>query len=232
MDCTASSMERSAYRVWAGLASARSSGTASCGRAPPTTGVSSTHFSGDGARRSPLKQLLPRAQATRCVHYAGTRHAGIDWQMVGNCDTDNRRINNLGHLDYGEDMHRRGPRPVGGQLATLNNARHWRKEHEWRLAPGRRADILLSVTYRFQIDRVMAEGEIVAEGGRLTADIPVKPVSLRHEHNKDEHPLTAADFEGKSAGQGVENGRAPPFYIAQTSAYHAGTHRRSQARPA
>ena len=62
---------------------------------------------------------------------------------------------------------------VAIQMATLNTAQHFGLEREiGSIAPGRRADIILSSDLNtLPIDLVIARGEVLAEDGRLTADI-------------------------------------------------------------
>ena len=190
------------------------------------TGVSSTHFSGDGAKaialleRGCFLELKPR-DARQAIRELVA--AGIDWQMVGMCVDDRpaERISQLGHLDYELRICiEEGLDPIIAiQLATLNNARHWRKEHEVGIiAPGRHADILfLRNLTAFEIDKVMAEGVIVAEGGRLTADIPIRPAPAYVLNSiKLPKPMMAKDFEVKTA-KGVKKVNAAvlrPFYYS------------------
>jgi adenine deaminase len=172
------------------------------------TGVSSTHFSGDGAKaialleRGCFLELKPRDSRQAIRELVA---AGIDWQMVGMCVDDRpaERISQLGHLDYELRICiEEGLDPVTAiQLATLNNARHWRKEHEIGIvAPGRRADILFITDLDgFKVDRVMADGEVVAEKGKLTVDIPIKPAPTYVLNTiRLRKPLTAKDFEVKA----------------------------------
>ena len=172
------------------------------------TGVSSTHFSGDGAKaialleRGCFLELKPRDSRLAIHELVAT---DIDWQMVGMCVDDRpaERISQLGHLDFELRICiEEGLDPITAiQLATLNNARHWRKEHEVGIiAPGRRADILfLTDLDAFKFDRVMADGEIVAEKGRLIVDIPIKPAPAYVLNTiKLRKPLTAKDFEVKA----------------------------------
>jgi len=190
------------------------------------TGVSSTHFSGDGVKalalleRGCFLELKPRdsRQAIRDLVAAG-----IDWQMVGMCVDDRpaETISRLGHLDYELRICiEEGLDPVTAiQLATLNNARHWRKEHEVGIiAPGRRADILfLTDLEGFEVDRVMADGEMVAEKGRLTVDIPIKPApSYVLNSVKLPRPVIAEDFEVRApAGKKSVNAVVlRPFYFS------------------
>jgi adenine deaminase len=59
------------------------------------------------------------------------------------------------------------------QMATLNTAQHFGLERELgSITPGRRADLLVvSDLQELTIDLVMARGKVMAEHGRLTADI-------------------------------------------------------------
>jgi adenine deaminase len=188
------------------------------------TGVTSTHFSGDGAKalalleRGCFLELKSRdsRQAIRDLIAAG-----VDWQMVGMCVDDRpaELISKLGHLDYELRIAlEEGLDPIIAiQLATLNNARHWRKEHEVGIiAPGRHADILfLTDLKKFTIDRVMADGVIVAEKGKLTVDIPIRPAPTYVLNTiKLRKTLTAKDFNVKApAGKTKVNAVAlRPFY--------------------
>ncbi|HIH88380.1 TPA: adenine deaminase [Candidatus Bathyarchaeota archaeon] len=190
------------------------------------TGVSSTHFSGDGAKalalleRGCFLELKPR-DARQAIRELVA--AGVDWQMVGMCVDDRpaERISQLGHLDYELRICiEEGLNPVTAiQLATLNNARHWRKEHEVGIiAPGRRADILFITDLKaFEVNRVMADGEIVAEKGKLIADIPIRPAPAYVLNSIKLHrPLTAKDFEVKAhAGKTrVKAAVLHPFYFS------------------
>ncbi len=172
------------------------------------TGVSSTHFSGDGAKALTLLERgcfleLKSRDSRQAIRELVA--AGIDWQMVGMCVDDRpaEKISQLGHLDYELRICiEEGLDPVIAiQLATLNNARHWRKEHEVGIiAPGRRADILfLPDLAKFEVDRVMADGVIVAEKGNLTVDIPIRPAPEYVLNTiKLRKPLDAKDFDVKA----------------------------------
>lgn len=60
------------------------------------------------------------------------------------------------------------------QMATLNTAQHFGLERELgSITPGRRADIVLtSDLIALPIEMVIARGRVLAEHGKLTADIP------------------------------------------------------------
>ena len=84
------------------------------------------------------------------------------------------------------------------QMATINNAAHWQVSHRHGvLAPGRCADVLLvSDLEQVVVDRVVANGRLVAEGGRLTAPLDAGAIdpALRHTVRLARE-LRAADFE-------------------------------------
>ncbi|MDQ3560560.1 MAG: adenine deaminase, partial [Pseudomonadota bacterium] len=67
-----------------------------------------------------------------------------------------------------------GLRPITAiQMATLNTAQHFGLERELgSITPGRRADLILSADLvTLPIETVVAQGAVLAENGRLTADI-------------------------------------------------------------
>tara|TARA_B100000780_G_scaffold201223_1_gene142665 strand:- start:406 stop:2196 length:1791 start_codon:yes stop_codon:yes gene_type:complete len=68
-----------------------------------------------------------------------------------------------------------GVKPITAiQMATLNTAQHFGMERDMgSIAPGRRADIILTSDLpTLPIELVIAQGEVLAENGVLTADIP------------------------------------------------------------
>ena len=68
-----------------------------------------------------------------------------------------------------------GLKPITAiQMATLNTAQHFGLERELgSITPGRRADLILtSDLVALPIEMVIAQGKVVAENGKLTADIP------------------------------------------------------------
>lgn len=66
------------------------------------------------------------------------------------------------------------PPVVALQMATINTAQHFGLEREiGSIAPGRRADMILtSDLAALPVETVIARGRVLAEGGRLKADIP------------------------------------------------------------
>lgn len=91
-----------------------------------------------------------------------------------------------------------GLKPVTAiQMATLNTAQHFGLERELgSITPGRRADVILtSDLTTLPIECVIARGVVVAENGRLIADIPPfpYPASAKNTINMA-RDLTAEDF--------------------------------------
>ncbi|VAW40536.1 Adenine deaminase [hydrothermal vent metagenome] len=68
-----------------------------------------------------------------------------------------------------------GLKPITAiQMATLNTAQHFNVEKDiGSITPGRYADIILSSSLvEMPIEMVIANGEVIAENGRLTIDLP------------------------------------------------------------
>ena len=91
-----------------------------------------------------------------------------------------------------------GLKPVTAiQMATLNTAQHFGLERELgSITPGRRADLVLtSDLVTLPIEMVIARGRVLAEHGRLTAEISAfaYPASAKNTVNM-KRDLTAADF--------------------------------------
>lgn len=92
-----------------------------------------------------------------------------------------------------------GLRPITAiQMASLNTAQHFGLERELgSITPGRRADLILTSNLAaLPIELVMARGHLLAENGRLVADIPpyAYPASARGTVNMA-RDLTANDFD-------------------------------------
>ena len=87
---------------------------------------------------------------------------------------------------------------VAIQMATINTATHFGLERELgSIAPGRRADMILTSDLRaLPMDLVIARGEVMAEQGRLIADIPAfaYPKEARDTVHLAQ-PLAATDFD-------------------------------------
>lgn len=125
-----------------------------------------------------------------------------DWRNVG-LAVDDRTAADL--LDRGGMNHEVAtaialgvPPMTAYQMATINNAAHWQVSHlHGVLAPGRYADVLIvSDLEKVVIDRVVASGRLVAEGGRLTAPLDGGALdpSLRNTVRLARE-LRASDFE-------------------------------------
>jgi adenine deaminase len=71
-----------------------------------------------------------------------------------------------------------GLKPITAiQMATLNTAQHFGLERELgSITPGRRADLILtSDLVALPVEMVIAHGKVLAENGKLIADIPAHP---------------------------------------------------------
>jgi adenine deaminase len=146
-----------------------------------------------------------------------------DWRHVG-LAVDDRTAADL--LDRGGIDHEVRtaialgvPAITAYQMATINNAAHWQVAHlHGLLAPGRYADVLLvSDLEKVVIDRVIANGRVVAERGRLTGPLPAAPIdpSLRNTVRLSRE-LRAADFEivAPPSRRDVQAYVLPPRYFS------------------
>ena len=115
---------------------------------------------------------------------------------------------------------------VAIQMATINTARHFGVERELgSITPGRRADVILTSDLRaLPVEMVVAQGRLLAEGGRLLVDCPRIdwPDSARNSVHLG-RVLTAADFrvpaEGREADVrviGVIENQAPTRALTAT----------------
>ena len=115
---------------------------------------------------------------------------------------------------------------VAIQMATINTARHFGVERELgSITPGRRADVVLTSDLRaLPVEMVVAQGRLVAEGGRLLVDCTRIdwPDSARNSVHLG-RVLTAADFrvpaEGREADVrviGVIENQAPTRALTAT----------------
>ncbi len=87
---------------------------------------------------------------------------------------------------------------VAIQMATINTATHFGLERELgSIAPGRRADMILTSDLpSLPVETVIARGQVVAERGRLTIDIPAYDYpDFAVDTVKLGHKLTAKDFD-------------------------------------
>lgn len=89
------------------------------------------------------------------------------------------------------------------QMATLNTAQHFGLERELgSITPGRRADLILTPDLaRLPVEMVIARGRVLAENGKLIADIPAYayPASARSTV-KMGRKLKAEDFDIAAPG--------------------------------
>jgi adenine deaminase len=92
-----------------------------------------------------------------------------------------------------------GLKPVTAiQMATLNTAQHFSLERELgSITPGRRADLILtSDLVTLPVEIVIAHGKVLAENGKLTADIPAYPYPKSARNTvKMGRKLVAKDFD-------------------------------------
>ncbi|MEX3007310.1 adenine deaminase [Hoeflea sp. TYP-13] len=92
-----------------------------------------------------------------------------------------------------------GLKPVTAiQMATLNTTEHFGMERELgSITPGRRADMILSSDLAsLPVETVIARGEVLAENGVLTAEIPHHAYpAFAKDTVKLGKPLAARDFE-------------------------------------
>ena len=92
-----------------------------------------------------------------------------------------------------------GLKPVTAiQMATLNTATHFGLERELgSITPGRRADLILtSDLVTLPVEVVIARGRVLAEDGRLSAEIAPYPYPAAAKSTvRVARPLTARDFD-------------------------------------
>lgn len=106
---------------------------------------------------------------------------GLDSRFFVLCTDDchSGTLVNEGHMDRVlRHAISRGLKPVTAiQMATLNTAQHFGLERELgSITPGRRADLVLTPDLvALPIELVMARGEVLAEHGRLTVELPPFP---------------------------------------------------------
>jgi len=125
--------------------------------------------------------------------------------------TDDRHPEDLmreGHIDH---VVRRaieeGVDPIKAiQMATLNTAEHFELDREMgSISPGKIADVVMVGNLeKFNVERVIANGKIVAERGKLKITLPIrKPPSFAKKTMKLKRRVSAEDFEiiAKKAGK-------------------------------
>jgi adenine deaminase len=106
------------------------------------------------------------------------------------------------------------------QMATLNTAQHFGVEREvGSIAPGRRADLILtSDLATLPVEMVIARGMVLAEGGKMTTDLPAfpYPASVRDTVHVG-RTLTPHDFD-IAAPAGAEQVRARVIGVIENQA--------------
>ena len=127
--------------------------------------------------------------------------SGIDSRSFILCTDDSHSgtLVNEGHMNrVVRHAIAQGLKPITAiQMATLNTAQHFGLERELgSITPGRRADLFLtSDLVTLPVELVIARGQILAEHGKLTADIAAfdYPASAKNTMNMA-RDLSAADF--------------------------------------
>jgi len=131
-----------------------------------------------------------------------SRHA-----MMVTDDTHPETLINVGHMNH---VVRRaieeGLEPVRAvQMATVNVAEYFHLGHDLgSISPGKCADIIFVRDLdELQVDKVLVDGLLVAEGGRLLVELPqfAYPASARHSVRLA-RPLTEEDFVIQAPGGG------------------------------
>ena len=131
-----------------------------------------------------------------------SRHA-----MMVTDDTHPDTLINVGHMNH---VVRRaieeGLEPVRAvQMATVNVAEYFHLGHDLgSISPGKCADmVFVRDLDEMQVDKVLVDGLLVAEGGRLLVELPqfAYPVSARHSVRLA-RPLTEEDFVIQAPGGG------------------------------
>ncbi|OYT50945.1 MAG: adenine deaminase [Desulfurococcales archaeon ex4484_204] len=104
------------------------------------------------------------------------RHVDVSKVMLVSDDVSCIDLVTLGHMDYKvRRAVEEGVDPVKAiQMVTINTAKHFRIDDVvGSIAPGRIADLVIVNNLRdLTIDTVVASGEVVFSGGRLTTSIP------------------------------------------------------------
>ena len=115
----------------------------------------------------------------------------------------------------------RGLKPMTAiQMATINTAQHFGMERELgSIAPGRRADLILSSDLaELPVETVIARGRVLAEGGRLTAEVAPRPYPARARNTgRLARPLAAEDFR-PPAPSGAARVRARVIGVVENQA--------------
>ena len=149
---------------------------------------------------------------------------GIDSRNFVLCTDDSHSgtLVNDGHMNrVVRHAIAQGLNPVTAiQMATLNTAQHFGLERELgSITPGRRADLILtSDLVTLPVEMVIAQGQVLAESGKLVADIPAYayPASARNTV-KMGRKLVAKDFD-IAAPQGANQVKARVIGVIENQA--------------
>ena len=127
--------------------------------------------------------------------------SGLDSRSFILCTDDSHSgtVVNEGHMNrVVRHAIAQGLKPITAiQMATLNTAQHFGLDRELgSITPGRRADLFLtSNLIGLPVELVIARGIVMAENGKLTADIPAFAYPATAKHTvKMARDVTPADF--------------------------------------
>lgn len=192
-----------------------------------SSGVTSTH-----SPRNP-EQALEMLRRGFCIQLKVEREiptlkklleSNIDWTQVG-LAVDDRPAEQLLEVG-GLDNEVRAAIKVGVptvrayQMATINNARHWRVEKDHgSISPGRYADILFVTDLEaVKVSRVFASGREVARDGVLIVPSEPRPApAYATETMRVKRKVTPEDFAIKAPANAGQSGTCnalviPPFF--------------------
>ena len=124
-----------------------------------------------GTMWRPRSRLSPNAELTPAISFC-VRTIAIPERLVYD-----------GHMNrVVRHAIAQGLKPITAiQMATLNTAQHFGLERELgSITPGRRADLILSSDLTtLPIELVIARGQVMAENGKLTAELPNSVIQTR-----------------------------------------------------
>lgn len=153
-----------------------------------------------------------------------TEH-GLDSRYFILCTDDSHSgtLVNEGHMNrVVRHAIARGLKPVTAiQMATLNTAEHFGLERELgSITPGRRADMIISSDLvTLPIEQVFAQGQLLAEAGRLSHDIAPYgyPSSAKNTVNLG-RALSADDFRIKAPAESQDSVRVRVIGVVENQA--------------
>jgi adenine deaminase len=171
---------------------------------------------------------------------------GLDSRNFILCTDDSHSgtLVNEGHMDrVVRHAIAQGVRPITAvQMATLNTAEHFGLEREiGSITPGRLADMIVSSDLAtLPIDLVIARGQVVAEQGALTADLPayeypataVDTVKLAGRLTASDFDIAAPDGAAKVTARviGVIENQAPTVALEEVLPVEQGLVQMDRAR--